>query len=336
MILKDFLIHWARPDLFWAALPYIGVAALILLYRLYKTNRVVAFLAGPKKIKQVLQHYSYPKILFKIGLFLAAMFFMGVALMRPQWNETDRPIAQEGRDVLIALDISRSMLAQDLKPDRLTFAKNKIKELVRSLKSERVGLLLFSGSTFLQCPLTDDKSAFNLFLDAIDVETISSGTTAIEKAIQEAIDQFKKTPERKNKLMVIFTDGEDFSSNLSQIKQEAAKIGLHIITLGVGTPEGAPIPLYDRNQKQTGHQLDRNSNVVISRMNDGILQRLAEDTGGIFVPITQNKEDIVKIKKFVVSFEKEHFEDKNIKQFEEQYHYPLLISFICLALEWLL
>lgn len=336
MNLRDLHVHLARPDLFWAALPYIIVAAVVLLYRLYKTNRVVGVLAGSRNVRHVLQHYSYPKIVLKIVLFLCGMFFLAVALMRPQWNEVDHPIKQKGRDVLIALDISRSMLAQDLKPDRLQFAKEKIRTLVTSLKSERVGLVLFSGSTFLQCPLTDDKSAFNLFLDTIDIDTISSGTTAIEQAIKEAIGQFKKNPERKNKLLIIFTDGEDFSSNLTQIKQDAAKIGLHIITVGVGTPEGAPIPLYDHSKKQTGHQLDRNGNVVISRMNEGILHRLAQDTGGVFVPISESNDDITKIKEFVRSFEKEDFEDKNIKQFQEQYHYALLMSFICFALEWLL
>jgi Ca-activated chloride channel family protein len=332
----NFNIHFARPDVLWKVVPYIVVATMILLYRLYKTNLVVHLLAGPNQIKKVLQHYSFTRSIVKIILFLTGMFFLAIALMRPQWNETEHAVTQKGRDLLIALDISRSMLAQDLEPDRLSFAKNKIQQLLKTLPTERVGLLLFSGSTFLQCPLTDDKAAFNMFLDSIDVETISSGTTSIEQAIKEAILLFKKMPERKNKLLLIFTDGEDFSSNLTQVKKEAAKIGLHIITVGVGTPEGAPIPLYDRRSKQTGHQHDAQGNVVISRMNEGILLRLAEDTGGMFVPITKNSDDIKKIKQFVRSFEKEHLEDKMVTQFQEQYHYPLLISFICFAIEWLL
>jgi Ca-activated chloride channel family protein len=293
-------------------------------------------LTGSRKVNQALQHYSFIKSVLKVVLFGAGIFFLVVALMRPQWSETEEKVAQEGRDVIIALDISRSMLAQDLSPDRLTFAKNKIKQLVQSLRSERVGLILFSGATFLQCPLTNDVSAFNMFLNTIDVDTIASGSTAVEQAIKEAISIFKKLPARKSKLLVVFTDGEDFSSNLAQVKQEAAAIGLHIVTVGVGTEQGAPIPLYDRKSEQVGHQLDGQGKVVISRLNEGILYRLAEDTGGVFVPISQDDSDIKKIHTFVTSFEKERLEDRFVRQFQEQYRYPLLISFICLALEWLL
>ncbi len=329
-------IYWARPDLLSLLIIAVGSAGLLLLYRLRKTKRVVSVLTTPSTVKQRLPGYSYAKSLVKALLFFAGIFFLCVALMRPQWGQVETPVAQEGRDVLIALDISRSMLAQDLQPDRLAFAKDKIGQLLKRLQTERVGLMLFSGSTFLQCPLTDDVGAFSMFLNAIDVETISSGTTAIDQAINEAISVFEKMPERKSKLLIIFTDGEDFSSNLASIKKKAASIGLHIITVGVGTQQGAPIPLYDRRGKQTGHQRDRNDNVVISRMNEGILHRLAEDTGGVFVPMTESDNDIKQINQFITSFEKEQLANKQVRQFQEQYHWPLLFSFICLALEWLL
>jgi Ca-activated chloride channel family protein len=336
MKIAHIIVHWAHPDIFWKVLPILVFAAVILLYRLYKTKKIVTVLVGVRKVQQALQHYSPFKAILKTLLFATGLFFLAVALMRPQWNEQQEAVVQEGRDVLIALDISRSMLAQDLLPDRLTFAKNKIKQLVHSLRSDRVGLLLFSGATFLQCPLTNDIAAFSMFLNTIDVDTIASGSTAVEKAVKESVEIFKKLPDRKSKLLVIFTDGEDFSSNLSQVKQEAASIGLHIVTVGVGTEQGAPIPLYDRKSEQVGHQLDAQGNVVISRLNEGILYRLAEDTGGIFVPISQDDADIKKIQSFVTTFEKERLDDKFVRQFQEQYHYPLYISFICLALEWLL
>lgn len=335
MNISTLIIHWARPDIFWKALPLILVVAAVLVYRVLRTKKIVRLLTGPRSVSQTLQHYSFMKLLFKVMLLFAGFFFLIVALMRPQWSESHETVAQEGRDVIIALDISRSMLAQDLLPDRLTFAKNKIKQLVQTLRSERVGLLLFSGATFLQCPLTNDIAAFNMFLNTIDVDTIASGSTAVEKAITEAIAIFNKLPARKSKLLVVFTDGEDFSSNLAQVKQDAAAIGLHIVTVGVGTEEGAPIPLYDRKSEQVGHQLDAQGKPVISRVNEGILYRLAEDTGGVFVPISHNDSDIKKISNFVTSFEKERLEDRQVTQFQEQYHYPLLISFICLALEWL-
>lgn len=337
MNIQNIYIHWARPDLVWLLTACIVTFAGILIYRMRKRKRAIALLTSVSMIQQSLPGYAYYKSVTKVCLFLGGIVFLCIALMRPQWHETEINVAQEGRDVLVALDISRSMLAQDLLPDRLACAKQKIKSLLQQLKSERVGLLLFSGSTFLQCPMTDDVGAFLMFLDAIDVETISSGTTAIDQAIQEAIYVFEKVPDRKSKLLLIFTDGEDFSSNLSSVKKKAAALGLHIITVGVGTSQGAPIPLYDKRGQQIGHQLDSKNNVVISRLNEGILQRLAEDTGGIYVSLSQHgTEDIQEIKKFLSSFEKEQLADKQMKQYQEQYQWPLFISFICLVLEWLL
>jgi Ca-activated chloride channel family protein len=331
-----FSIHWARPDLLIIVAIIVVFGALLLMYRLRKTDIMASLLSNPQSKKRLLLNYSYPVNVIKTVFFLISILFLGIALLRPQWNEIESPIPYEGRDVLIALDISRSMLAQDVVPNRLEYAKEKIRQLLKRLKSERVGLMLFSGSTFLQCPLTEDKSAFLMFLDAIDVETISSGTTAFDQAIKEAISVFEKMPERKSKLLIIFTDGEDFSSNLTSIKKRAATIGLHIITVGVGTSEGAPIPLYDEKGKQVGHQLDAKNNVVISRMNEGILHRLAEDTGGLFVPISSDDTDIKKMKRFISSFEKERLTDRQVKHYHEQYAWPLLISFICLLIEWLL
>lgn len=336
MKIFNFLIHWARPDNIMRLVPLFIVIMLMLFYRFARERFVVRLLTGFSGKAKALERYSPIKSCFKAALLMLGLFFMGVALMRPQWDESTQAVAQEGRDVIIALDISRSMLAQDLVPDRLSYAKKKIKALIEALHSERVGLLLFSGTTFLQCPLTDDIAAFTMYLNTIDVDTIASGSTALEQPIKETIEIFKKLPTRKSKLLVVFTDGEDFSTDLTHIKDEAAALGLHIVTVGVGTEEGAPIPLYDRRGQQTGHQLDEKGSIVISRQNRGILNRLAEDTGGIFIPASQDESDIRAITAFINSFEKELLDERNMRQFQEQYHYPLIISFICLALEWLL
>lgn len=328
--------HWARPDLLIIVSILVAACGLLTFYRLRKTDAMAHLLSNAQSKKKLLLNYSYPIKVIKSALFVLSVLFLCIALLRPQWNEIESPIPHEGRDVLIALDISRSMLAQDVQPNRLEYAKEKIRKLLKQLKSERVGLMLFSGSTFLQCPMTEDKSAFLMFLNSVDVETISSGTTAFDQAIKGAITIFEKIPERKSKLFILFTDGEDFSSNLTAVKKRAASIGLHIITVGVGTSEGAPIPLYDAKGKQAGHQLDTKNNVVISRMNEGILHRLAQDTGGLFVPISSDDNDIKQIKLFISSFEKERLADKQVKRYQEQYAWPLLISFICLLIEWLL
>ena len=228
------------------------------------------------------------------------------------------------------------MLAQDCLPNRIEFAKKKVRSLLQLLSCERVGLILFSGSTLVQCPLTADYSAFYMFLDQIDAEVISSGTTALDRALKKALEAFKQTPERKHKLVVLFTDGEDFSRNLAYIKNKVIKEGMSVFTLGVGTPEGAPIPVVDRQGKQNGHQKDAKGNVVISRLNEEMLNSLARDSGGIYMRVTKDDSDVRRIVDRVNTFEKEKINDKKLSITEQQYHYFLLVSLVCFALEWLL
>jgi len=326
-------IHWATPQNIWT-LFLAGIVTLLLCVRYKKQLQARLALVGMHH--NFLRNVSPQKQLLKCILISVGVLFLCLALLRPQWDKSEETIVQEGRDLYIALDISRSMLATDCAPYRLHFAKEKIKKLVKKLSCERVGLILFSGSAFVQCPLTSDYGAFYLYLDAVDAELISSGTTALDQAITQALHSFAATPDRKSKLLVLFTDGEDFSHNLHDIKQEAAQAGLSIFTIGVGTPEGAPVPLFDAHGKLLGHQKDAQGGVVISRLNEGILRSLSGDAGGSYIRAVDNDDDIATFIRAVHAFEKEHISERKHSRYEDQYHYFLLVSFICFALEWLL
>jgi len=328
-------LHWLSPCYIWT-LPLLLIVLLILLYRTIVQCKIARTIVADRYQSALLAHFSVAKKIMKACLFFVGTLFLWLALARLAGYEQQVIIGQEGRDVFIALDISRSMLVQDRAPNRLNFAKQKIKQLINSLQAERVGLIVFSGSTFVQCPLTSDYGAFSMYLDQLDVETISSGTTALDQAIVSALTAFQSVGERKNKLLVLFTDGEDFSSNLAGIKKRAQKEGLHIFTVGVGTPEGGPIPLYDAKGNQVGHQKDQQGAVVISRLNEGILHNLAQDSGGQYVTASDTAKDIKKIVASITAFEKEQLDDRSFKQVTEYYHYFLAASFICFALEWLL
>jgi len=314
--------------------PLIIILSAIVFYRYYKQQRAYAVLAGSRKI--LLQNVSQTRQIVRIVLLITGMLFLFIALLRPQWNKSQETITQEGRDLYIGLDISRSMLAVDCKPNRLVHAKEKIKHLLKQLSCERVGLILFSGTAFVQCPLTSDYSAFYLYLDAVDAELISSGTTALDQAIQQALSSFSTTPARKNKLLVLFTDGEDFSHNLSGIKQQAAQESLSIFAIGIGSVEGAPVPLFDVHGTHTGHQKDAKGNVVISRLNEGILSALAHDAGGYYIKATENNDDIGQFVRCIETRDKESIGEQKLSRYEDQYHYFLLVSFICFVIEWLL
>lgn len=299
-------------------------------------RRVVGMLAAPQWQSFLVINYSSYRQGMKLVLMMLGFSSLFLAFLRPQWDKKEEPIMQEGRDLFIALDISKSMLAQDVFPNRLTLAKSKIADLLPLLGSERVGLLLFSGTSVVQCPLTSDFGAFMMFLNQIDHTTMSSGTTALDSAIQKVVDMFKAIPHKKNKVLVLFTDGEDFSSNLSGIKQEAQKMGLRIITVGIGTPEGAPIPLVDDQGNKAGYQMDEKGTVVISSLNEGILSSLASTLGGLYVRASHDTHDLKKIVGYVERMEKERFDDKKIQSLQEQYHYCAAFSLACFIVEWLL
>ena len=312
------------------------IVAGLLIYRLKHTLNSVSLLAGDRFEKKFILHFSRGRYIVKMILFFLGILFLLLALMRPRWGTKEELIRQEGRDLFIALDVSRSMLAQDVQPNRLEKAKQKIRSLLKKLDCDRVGLILFSGSTFVQCPLTTDYGSFHMFLDQIDAETISSGTTAIDHAIKRALQSFAQSPARKNKLLVLFTDGEDFSQNLSGIKQKARADGLHIFAVGIGTSEGAPIPLTDLHGNPAGHQRDHVGNVVISKMNEQLLYSVAQESGGTYLRATSDDRDKKHFVKAVHMFEKEALDDKKINSLKERYYYFLALSFFCLALEWLL
>lgn len=313
-----FGITWAAPENSSYFILY-ALALVFLAYRWLRSYRVMKVLGKTIEGKTFLRNTSLLRITLKSILWALALFFIFLALLHPSWNKKEETVIQEGRDLFVALDISRSMLAQDILPNRLSFAKTKIRSFVNALESERIGLILFSGSSFVQCPLTRDNSAFFMYLDQIDVDTIASGTTALDKAIAQALQAFKESGTQKNKLLVIFTDGEDFSSNLAQLKQEAQTQGLTIFTIGIGTSEGAPIPLYDLRGNQSGHLKDKKGSVVISALNEGILQTLAHDVGGIYIHATKDSNDLATVITLVRQKEKEKIEEKKLAYYEEQY-----------------
>lgn len=311
----------------------LAVAAFCLTVVWYKSIKVCKLLQSSQgKSKTNLLRKAIKLILFFVGF-----LFVAIAILQPQWNKKDEKIEQESRDILIAVDISRSMLGQDVKPNRLEFAKQKIKKILSNLSCERVGLLLFSGDTVVQCPLTKDYSAFFMFLDQLDVETISSGTTTLEGAILAALSVFESMPAKRTKLVCLFTDGEDFSTNLSGVKDKAMAAGLSIFTFGIGSKHGAPIPIFDYQGKQTGFEKDGSGKIIMSQLNEGILKNLSEQTGGRYIhALSDSDNDIKQFISLVQKFEKDAIDAASVVRFQEQYPYALAVSLICFVVEWLL
>ncbi|MCX5923456.1 MAG: VWA domain-containing protein [Candidatus Dependentiae bacterium] len=330
------MIHFAGVQNKTIALSLCFFVFLCLFVRFIKTQKSINKLTVKKWRNLLILNASFFKLFLKASLFMLGFCFLMIALLRPQWNKKEEQVAQTGRDLLIAVDISRSMLAQDLKPNRLEFAKKKIKKLLYNLSCERVGLILFSGESVLQCPLTTDYGAFFMFLDGLDVEMISSGTTTIDGALLQAMNIFESMPTKKTKLLCLFTDGEDFSTNLVEVKDKAAKEGIAIFTFGIGTTHGAPIPIIDEKGKRKGFEKDDKGAIIMSKLNEGILKNLAQQTGGKYILATKNDSDIKEFIKNVSLFETDSLGERSVERYQEQYPYFIAISFLCFLLEWLL
>jgi len=329
-------IFWGAIDRFWT-LPIFILTTILLVRNFKKVKLTVKTLVDKANQKDIFRNFSHTKQIFKLLSSCIAMLFLFIAILQPQWHKKDIVVQQEGRDLLILLDISRSMLAQDLKPNRLEFIKLKLRGLLGKLQFERVGLILFSGSSFMQCPLTSDHSTFSMFLDYVDVENISSGTTAIDSAIKKAIETYKQYDDRKNKLALLVTDGEDFSLNLKLIQQQAKQENIKIFTLGVGTPQGAPIPKIDAYGKASGgHETDKSGKIALSKLNENLLKDIASTLDGGYVRATYDDSDIDYIVNLINKFEKEKFDEKKLSLYHDQYPLFLGIAWFLLTLEWVL
>ncbi len=320
---------WASSHLFVVLIPLLLLIAAQLVRHYYWQRRTVIQLGS-----QQLKNFSLRKAAAKLVLRLLSLLFLVLAFGRPQWGTTEQIVEQQGRDVLIALDISRSMLAQDVQPSRLEAAKKKIAQLIERLTAERVSLMVFSGIAVVQCPFTSDIGAFMSFLDLSDTEAVSSGTTSLDKAIDLGIKTFNAIPGRKQRIMVLFTDGEDFSRDQT-VAQRAQQAGLHLFTIGVGTPEGAPIPIYDHRGRVQGHLKDDGS-TVITKLDEAHLSQIAQQTNGTYLRMTTNDDDITGLVKQIQRFEKETFDDKTFSTEKERYALFAGLSLILLIMDWLL
>jgi len=329
------LIHWGGIERI-VYLPIFALFIVACIYNYRRINKSARLLFSDTNRKLMFKHFSFLRLFTKMLLSSLSILVMFLAFLQPQFGKKEQPVQQESRDLLILLDISHSMLAQDLKPCRLEFAKLKIRNLLSMLNFERVGLIVFSGNAFVQCPLTNDHSAFLMFLDQIDVESISSGTTALDNALDKALEVYKASQGRKNKMVLLISDGEDYSSNLEITKQAAAEENIKLFTLGLGSPAGAPIPKLDSMGKQIGNEVDENGQIAMSKLNETTLKGISEYLNGMYVRSSYDDSDINQIAHKIKSHEKEKFIDKKISLFEDQYHWLLAFAWILLAVEWLL
>lgn len=269
---------FANPAFLYALL-LLPLAGLFLWWARRRRERDLARLGNPSLVQRLSSNVNWRGRRWKDALWLLVLALLLVALARPTWGTETQMVEQEGIQVMVALDVSKSMLAQDIKPDRLSRAKMEIADLMGRLGGDEIGLVLFSGASFVQFPLTSDYATAMTFLDNARPEVISRPGTAIGDAIRTAMSGFDMN-RASQKVIVLITDGEDHEGDALDMAEMASEQGILIYTIGFGSPGGEPIPEYDERGQVTGYKVDQSGEVVLSRLDEATLQQIADAGGG--------------------------------------------------------
>ena len=303
----------------------------LLFFYMWATNKknllIEKFVSKDLKDKLLLG-FSRTRQRFKIFLILMVITLSVLALIRPKWGFHWEEIKRKGVDIVVALDVSKSMLAEDVSPNRLERAKREIIDLINLLQGDRLGLVAFSGTSFIQSPLTLDYGAVKIFLDDLDTDLIPVPGTAIADAIEKSIKAFDPD-DGKSRVIILITDGEDHMNNPLEAAQRANEQKIKIYTIGIGAQEGAPIP-----DQGGGFKKDNKGNVVLTQLDETSLQKIALETGGSYVRSVSGDLDLENIYKDInKTVEDKELKSGKRKRFEERYQWVLMLAFLLLILE---
>ncbi len=317
------------------ALIIIPLIILFFIYVRHAKYKAIQTFGNLKLMKKLMLTYSSGRQNVKMILIVFAILLFILSLARPQIGTRLEEVKRKGVDILVAVDVSLSMKAEDIKPNRLERAKYAVVKLIDKLQGDRIGIIVFSGQAFVLCPLTLDYSAAKMFLDIIDTNIVPVPGTAIGAAIEKAIDSFVRS-ERKFKILIIITDGEDTISDPLKMAEVAEKEGIIIYTVGIGTPQGVPIPLYDKLGYQSGYKKDKEGNVVTTKLDELTLQKIALQTNGKYYNVSSSDIDLDKIYNEINKMEKKELASRVYSHYEDRYQYLLATAFILLLIEMLI
>lgn len=300
--------------------------AFFLVWRKKALNRFGEF----NLVLRLIPEFSTSRLIFKFVLLMIAFAFLVLALADPQTGSKIEKVERRGIDVMIALDVSTSMLAEDIRPNRLERAKQAVSKLVDRLDGDRIGIIVFAGKAYNQLPITMDYGAAKMFLSVITTDVVPVQGTAIADAIDMATTAFGES--KHNKAIIVISDGEDHQGDVLEKTEAAVKKGIVVYTVGVGTPEGGPIPVYTSNV-MTGYKKDREGTTVITKLDDSMLQRIAAVGKGMYVRSTNSEEGWQKVFDDLNKIQKSELETKQFSDYEDRFQYFIGFSLLFFIFE---
>ena len=308
------------------------IIALVLFIR-WKTTKM-KLLADTGLHELMMPRFSKSKIITKHLLFILTYTLLVITLARPRLGLRTVEVKTEGVDIIIALDISKSMLAEDLQPNRLERAKQSISVLLEKLQGDRIGLIAFAGVSRKQIPLTIDYATAKMSLQVISPDDIQTQGTSLSEAIQMSMEAFPK--ERKSSgAIIVLSDGEDHEGEVLELARSARQENIFIHTIGIGSAQGVPIPVYE-NGTMTGFKKDKDGNTVVTKLNETMLQQLAAEGGGMYVKGNNPTAALEQIKKQIDTMDKQVVAMKRNESGEDRFQWILIFAIIFLVIEILL
>ncbi len=324
------MFRFANPQYLWllTLIPlfvvlFAGVAA--------QRHRRLARFGNPDTLAELMPEVSNGRVVLKFILFCGAVALVVLAAARPQFGSKLREEKARGVEMMLVVDVSNSMLAEDFEPNRLERTKYAINRLFDGLKQDRVGLIVFAGEPRVQLPITSDYRMAKAFARRIDPSQVSVQGTAIGKALEQALLSFSgETDEKRSRAIILITDGENHDDDAVAVAKRAAEQGIRIYTIGIGTPEGAPIEIDGEFIR------DEQGEMVVSKLNEEMLAQIADETGGAYVRATKQDIGLDEIVRSINEMEQSELSTVRFEEFNEQYQYLLIAALVLLVAEFFL
>ena len=318
---------------FWALgiIPVIILLFLVLQFWRYRAQKKFADSA---MLKRLSPNRSIFKSVLKVIVLSLVFFCLTIALVNPKIGTKLETVKREGVDIVFAVDVSKSMLAEDIAPNRLEKSKQLVTQIINNLASDRVGIIAYAGKAFPQLPITTDYASAKMFLQSMDTNMLSSQGTAIDEAIKLAKTYFDDE-EQTNRVLIIISDGEDHSEQAAIVAEEASEEGIRIFTIGVGDVKGGPIP-EKRNGVVLNYKKDRQGETVITKLNEETLQNIASEANGAYINGENTKDVVENIREILNAMDKTEFEAKEFADFKDQFQWFLGFGIFFLLIDILL
>ena len=313
----------------------IPIIILVFILSVRWRKKAIGVFGQLKLVYKLMPMASEFKLRSKFILFAVAIASLIIGIANPQIGSKMEEVKREGVDLMIAIDLSNSMLAEDLQPNRLMRAKQSISKLIDRLDGDRIGLIVFAGDAYVQLPITTDYSAAKLFLSTINTNIVPTQGTAIGKAIELSIKSFD-LQNAQNKAIIIITDGENHEDDAIKKAQEAEKLGIFVHTIGMGSAEGGPIPVKNRYGTITSYQKDKEGNTIITALNEDMLKQIAQAGGGSYIRANSTQSGLNALFKEINKMEKKEIGSKVFTDYKDRFQWFIGLAIILLIIETLI